>query len=92
MFGLNDLYCMDGETRRTRGSIIKKLREKLTSDAEMGKQMDKKEQKQDSTAGENVTTACLTLCEVPDLPSPPPLKRHMCVRGVLCASGRPLTS
>lgn len=26
----------------------------------MGKQMDKKEQKQDSTPGESVTTACLT--------------------------------
>lgn len=56
------------------------LWEKLTSDAKMGKQMDEKEQKQDSTPRESVTVACLTcafflspsFAVVPDTPPPPP--------------------
>lgn len=55
------------------------LWEKLTSDAKMGKQMDEKEQKQDSTPRESVTVACLTcafflspsFAVVPDTPPPP---------------------
>lgn len=66
-------------------------RERLISGAEMGKDIDKKEQKQDSTARKSVTMVYLTCAffhfppasytGVPDLPSPPPLasdrKCHM---------------